>query len=1201
MKKFDYRRAIFRMCTLILVGCVSLGAVAAQLSRTITLGSTRMSVEHLFEEITRQSGMEIFYNYDDLDPQREIVLPSREMTAEQLLGIALGNNYSWRQNNNSIVVSRAAQQPPVAAQVRITGRVTDGSGRAMVGVSVQIDGTSRGTVTDATGRFAIPNVTLPARINFSYMGFESQQATLTTNRVLAIVMRPSHIQLRTAVIHTGYNDIDKGMTTGSVFEPELDSVELKTANSVVDMLQGVVPGMTVINTSGQVGAAPKIRIRGTSTIYGNQSPLWVVDGVIQRDPLPIDEAAAGALGDDDIQNLREVASSAISWLNPMDIENITVLKDASSTAIYGSQASNGVIVITTKKARSGQLSVSYSGSFSVGQKPTYDKYDMMNSQELMQLSQEIYTDRNTYGSPLAPLGYANLVYRLQNKQISQTEFDREFRKMENQNTDWFDILFRNQLSQIHNISVTGGGETLTNRTSLGVQRVLGEARGNDMNNLMANSTTTLRLGEKLIANFVLNASNSKRSGFGFGVDPFSYAMNTSRTIPLYNDDGSLFYHQRMGLRSTAIADREYNNGGVDYYNFNILNELDNTSNTNSTQTLASTFDLTWFFGNGFDLRGMFSYSTISSDVRSYATEFSHYITQIRGYEIGEEIGFENAFNGSPLPFGGVSINENAKNQDWSTRLSLNYNRVFNDKHKVFFQLGGEARSARTYGHKDTSYGYLHYRGEKYADVPLAPVNIVGAAEQNSRTSLHTVMRNGTRNSNAISNFLSTYMTAIYNYDDRYTFNFNARADASNRFGQDKNKKFEPNWSAGFKWRLGNEDFVSLAGWMDMVDLSFSYGYTGTAVQSVSPYLIATDAGLDEFYDRYSLQVKSLPYPGLGWEKKRDWNAGVDMSFLQGRLSLQANLFASNSDVLNFRNVPLENGVQSGIVMGQKMKNYGWDIFVNVVPIRTRDWMWSLTFNTGMAKSKMDSSEQINDRDMYLTGQAIIDGMPYSTFYSYSYAGLDGEHGYPTYNYMDVDGAAADLDPRLYMVRSGQFDPKFQGGLATSLRYKNFSLRAQFAMSMGAHSRLPKVYNAYGAPQPDQNAPRFLIDRWREPGDENNAGVMPAIPDGNRYAGGLFQLLPGANPKDRVTQNRYNMWALSDARVASADFIRCRNISLSWNVPNEWVKGVVGNVSLSLAMSNPFLITFDKRWDGYDPETGNWPLRRTTTLNLSVQF
>lgn len=196
-------------------------------------------------------------------------------------------------------------------------------------------------------------------------------------------------------------------------------------------------------------------------MLGSQDPVWVVDGVIQRDPLPISETDASLSSD--LDNLRDIAANAISWLNPSDIESLTVLKDASATAIYGSKAANGVIVINTKKAQSGSASLSYSGSFSIGQRPRYGLYNQMNSRELMEFSKEMYEDRVRYPGAILPIGYAGLVQKLTNKEITHEQLEVEYNKMANNNTDWFDLLFRNSFNHKHNLSITGGSEKIASR------------------------------------------------------------------------------------------------------------------------------------------------------------------------------------------------------------------------------------------------------------------------------------------------------------------------------------------------------------------------------------------------------------------------------------------------------------------------------------------------------------------------------------------------------------------------------------------------------------------------------------------------------------------------------------------------------------------------------------------------------------------
>ena len=293
---------------------------------------------------------------------------------------------------------------------------------------------------------------------FSFVGMETQEIMYTGKDTINVVLREDVKQMNEVVV-TGYGNISKGNYTGATTTVRAEDILMSGATSVDQMLQGVVSGMLVRNTTGLVGATPKVRVRGTSTLLGSQEPVWVVDGVIQRDPQPfvsVDNTKFSVDADD----IKQLAGNAISWLNPNDIESITVLKDASATAIYGSKAANGVIVITTKKATAGKLHVNYSGDFSIGQRPHYGLYDLMNSAERMDLSRDIYMERRCFGATdiELPIGFEGLLKRYLDKKITKDEMEVEYQNMSRQNTDWFKILFRNSFNHNHSLSIYGGSE-----------------------------------------------------------------------------------------------------------------------------------------------------------------------------------------------------------------------------------------------------------------------------------------------------------------------------------------------------------------------------------------------------------------------------------------------------------------------------------------------------------------------------------------------------------------------------------------------------------------------------------------------------------------------------------------------------------------------------------------------------------------------
>ena len=306
---------------------------------------------------------------------------------------------------------QGGQDYNIPRQGHIIGKVQDRNGVALPGVAVMIKGTSIGVETNAVGNY---DLDLQGRkegtIVFSCLGYSIQEINYTGQTHLNVTLQDD-LEALDEIVVTGYGNYNRSEYVGAVTQIKAKDILIPGEATIDQMLQGVIPGMSVLNTTGKVGGTPKIRIRGTSTILGNQEPLWVVDGVIQTNPVPIPNDASPISGD--MEDLAQTAGNAISWLNPADIETITVLKDAASTAIYGSQAANGVIVITTKRATGGGLSVNYSGNVSVSQRPAYGLYDMMNSQEWMQFQQEMYADRDQYTQAILPIGYGGLIQKLQ--------------------------------------------------------------------------------------------------------------------------------------------------------------------------------------------------------------------------------------------------------------------------------------------------------------------------------------------------------------------------------------------------------------------------------------------------------------------------------------------------------------------------------------------------------------------------------------------------------------------------------------------------------------------------------------------------------------------------------------------------------------------------------------------------------------------
>ena len=1177
------RRIFFRAWIAFVLVWLPMGIVWSQTGKSktsVTMEFKNESLPSIFKRLEKVSVYKVQFSYQDVENYKatgNVKGASIDKAMHTIIG-----SYPLIYEVDGHFVNVIKRKAPEKHHTKtVNGIVTSfKDGYPLAGAVVYVVGSSNKAFADEQGRFQLNNVENGAQLRVAYIGCKSK--TLSAKPNMSIALEDDETAIDEVVV-TGYGNTVKGNFTGSAANIKVDDVLMAGASTIDQMLQGQVPGMLVQQETGMVGATSKVRVRGTSSLLGSQNPVWVVDGVVQRDPQPFDseDNTKFSVDSDDITKL---AGNAISWLNPNDIESITVLKDASATAIYGSEAANGVIVITTKKAQAGKVSISYSGDFSIGQRPSYGLYNQMNSNELMQLSKEMYEDRVSYPSNVLNVGYAGLLKSYLNKEISKEEFDAGYMKMARQNTDWFSELFRNSFSNKHTISISGGSEKIQNRTSIGYNNEQGDAIGNSSTLFTAISNSTINLfDKKLILNVNLKGSARKVKGFAYGVDPFEYAYNTSRVIPMYNEDGSLFYHEKWANEESTVVK------GKNSYLYNIKNEIANTGSESNTKMWGATVDLKWKIIPHLEYQGLLSYTSTSTDTKQYATDKSFYIAALRGYDYGEFSNSAAEIGYSRLPFGGLLETGLSDISSLTVRNALVYDNLFAEKHRLVAQVGIETNAVKTKGNTMARYGYLYNRGETFAKLPLTYYDPTFDATQDN-----DLVYGSAQIINKVNNKLSEYFSLAYTFDDRYVVNFNGRMDASNRFGQDQNHKFEPTWSAGAKWRLASEKWMQKQNVINNFDLYASFGYQGNAVESVSPFLIAKDGGVNEYYNDYILIIKSLPYADLGWEKTKTYNIGLDATFLKGRLNFTFNYFKKISDVLSSRNIPIENGMENSVVDGGEMTNSGYDFVVTVLPIRIKDFTWQVSLNTSVTNNAVNKNQRINTLKDYLDGSAVVDGKPFSTFYSYKFKGLNPEDGTPMFENMDVENAES---PLAYLVESGKYTPDFSGGLNMMFKYKNWSLYTLFSVQWGGHSRLPNLYDTssnYGIPTPEQNVSKDLMDRWRKSGDITD---VPSIPTASAYI-----TLPNTAQVASSEGRLYEMYNYSDVRVASTDFIRCRSISLSYDFTSNILSSLgLSRLTLKGSMTNPFLWARDKKWKGIDPETGSWPTRRITSLSIQAMF
>lgn len=1159
---------------------LSLSAETLAQQERVSLKMKDVSIQELFNRIQQQTKLYFLFNQEQVKQLGKISLGVKNETVETVLnGIFENTDLTYSIKGNMIIVRQKKMESGGQAQevkgIKITGKVTDVSGQPLPGVTIMVKGSQFGVVTDVKGRYTIEIPEMDGVILvFSFIGMEKKEVKYAGNPTINVALKEA-VQSIDEVVVTGYQTINKRSAAGSISTVKAEDLVINGTQTLEQALQGKLPGVMVMNQSGLTGTRQKVRVRGTATLLGNPEPVWVVDGIIQEDPLPFNASSLADMNDANMDMIRNFVGGAISWLNPNDIDNISVLKDASATAIYGVKAANGVIVITTKKGQKGRMSLSYSGNFSASTKMNYNKLELMNSKERVDVSREAYENGNllTYEDKI---GYTALALAYKRREISYEEFNKRAKELETINTDWFDILFRMPFSHSHNLSISGGSDKTTYHASFGVNYNNNTAKGNDQESYNASLNINSNFWNCVNINAGLSGSLAKTNSFA-GIDPFSYAYNTSRVIPAFDEEGERYFYPKDG----------------NYYKYNILHELDNSGNENTLSSVNANLSLRWTIGAGFTFNTTLGYNFSSSIGQSWYTETTNTITQIRGYEFQQYSPESQRFKDSKLPFGGLLNMTESRNNNYTWRNQLEYARTFG-LHVVTVMFGQEVRSNQYDGYTQANYGYMPDRGKAFTQLP----GLIGGDAKKYNDLLNSYPTLTDR----ISTYASYYGNMSYMFDERYAVNASIRMDASNRFGQDKDARYQPVWSAGLRWNISKEHWLEGQNILNDVSLRLSYGYQGNVAENVGPDLIAKLLPADGTSGLYKMSISRLPSPKLKWEKNKTINGGLDFSLFGSHVNGTFEYYYKRTvDMITSRDVPYENGITSMPINGGNMTNQGWDLSFSFVPVRTKNFVWTLGMNTSKVYNKVKSTlPPVGNWNEAVSGALNKEGYPVSSFWAFRYTGLNPQNGGPEFDLSGTELDEAKNDATLFLDWAGKTEPDFTAGLNTTFRYKTLTLSADFYLSTGNKKFIASPYANSNAtytsiPSEYQNMSSQVVHRWRKPGDEKHTNI-PSLPSPansamiNPYGNRNIYLYP------------YQAYMYSTALVVDAWYLRCNNISLSYTLPSKWISQFAQNISCAFYISNPFQIV-SKDFHGRDPEvaSGAQPMSRNFTFSLNVSF
>lgn len=1071
----------------------------------------------------------------------------------------------------------------------VKGVVTDEAGEPLIGATISVEGTSIGTSTNLDGSFTIEVKSDVKTLTFSYVGYQS--VTLPIKKDMQVKLQSDSKQL-TEVVVTGITQTDKRLFTGSADKLSAEKIMLDGVADISRSLEGRSAGVSVQNVTGTFGTAPKIRVRGATSILGNSKPLWVVDGVIIEDVMDVDADALSS------GNAETLISSAIAGLNAEDIESFDILKDGSATSIYGARAMAGVIVITTKKGKAGVSKISYTGEFTYRAKPLYSEFNITNSQEQMSIYQEMQRKgwlNLAETANASNSGVYGKMYELVNNGELLNSWDAKnayLRQAEYRNTNWFKELFNDNVMHKHTISMTSGSEKSNYYASISALQDEGWTKQSSVKLYTANLNATFKLSNTLSFNMITNGSYREQKAPGtlgsdidvvsgevrrdFDINPYSYALNTSRTL-----DPNTMYKRS-------------------YADFNILHELENNFMDLNVTDLRFQGQLTWKPITGLNL-------AVLGAVRYSANSQEHHIkddsNQAQAYRAmpttiirdNNPLLYRDPDNPyavpiTILPEGGIYSRTDRRLLAYDLRATANYSKIFDETHILNLDAGTEINTS---GRRQTwfrGWGMQYSVGE----IPYYAYQVFKKGQEDN--SDYFTM------TNTLARQVAFFGVATYSYKGKYTLNGTLRYEGTNKLGRSKSARWLPTWNIGGVWNVHEENFFkSMEPALSHLALKTSYSLTADR----GPAFVTNSQAIIKSYKPWrpsanvtesGSNIEFLENEDLTYEKKHEFNIGANLGFLNNRINVEFAWYKRNNyDLIGYMYTEGVGGFIQKYGNVASMKSNGVELSISTKNIQTKDFSWTTDFIYSHTKNKVTELMSLKNVAELVSGTGFaMEGYSHRSIFSIPFVRLS-EDGLPVF--INEKGTETTTDINFQerenlgnLIYSGSADPTDFGSLGNSLRYKNFHFNIFFTYSWGNVVRLDPVFSSKYS---DLDAmPREFKNRWSVPGDEAYTNI-PTIASTRQVK------------NDRDLKIAYNAYNYSDVRIAKGDFIRLKEISLSYDFEDSVLKIFrVNNMSIKLQATNLFLLYADKKLNGQDPEFFNTggvasPVPRQFTLTLRL--
>jgi len=1007
--------------TFVLVFCMLVQTFAAVNAQTVTLKKQNASLEEIIWELKEQTKFVFLYSSADIATVKGIDIDMQNSQIDAILKKCLeGTDLQFVKENNAIIIRQANGKTavPQVQSRKITGKVIDEDGNPLPGVAVLIEGTTIGVATDMDGKY---DLTCPEMkdivLKFSYIGMKPKSVVVGNKTVVDVTLESDSQEMDEVVVTGLLNRRKSGFagTTTVISKQELAKVSTGNIFTTISTLDA---GFKIEENNldgSNPNKLPDFTIRGKGSFQnGSTAPIFILDGF-------------------------EVTSQKVFDMDINRIESITLLKDASATILYGSRASNGVIVIETTAPKAGKLRVTYDFKPTIAIVDLTD-YDLMNAREKLQYEKEA----GLYTQEITP-GYEDNDRREQ-VELDKAYYNRYKNIVEGVNTYWLSQPVKNAFSHAHSLFVEGGADNVRYGIDASYNQNKGVMKESGRDRFGLGFSLIYRIKDKItIKNYISYAhTHAYNSPYG----SFSQYAKLNPYERIYNDNGELI---------PKLSDGDTNP---------LYDALLPNRNFTKDQEFREQLSVDWFICDGLRLKGQMAIVKGETSGEIYKSPFSAEFlkttynseSRVQEYLPIAERGYLSMTDGASFSYDG--------------NVTLNYNTLVNEKHIIYAGAGLEVPQ-----NDNNSHGFIMtgFPDDRYSD----PAFAIQYKKETKPSS-----------SESKSRAIGFFANGNYSYDDRYFADVSVRIDGSSKFGADK--KYAPFWSAGAGWNVHNEKFFKHTK-ISMLKLRYSYGVTGN--QEFSAYQAKTmfQFNTDRLYNSgISAALMGYGNPDLEWQNQYQSNYGFDFGYAKDRIRLQFNYYQKKTEgMLTSVSVAPSLGLPSNTFTSNlgKIQNKGVEVNLNAVLIRDqgKDFEWSVMLQAAHNKNKimeistaLKNINEKNNQDKTTPAAVYEEGESMSAIKAVPSLGIDPTTGQELF--MKKDGTITYTWDATDKVICGDSEPKVFGNVGTNLYWKGWNLNMVFKYDLGADYYNSTLAERVEGANPRYNADRRVLNnRWKEPG------------------------------------------------------------------------------------------------------------------------